>query len=108
MSKLAEPEISETAGPGTRVNKTVFIGSATGILAIALWAMLATDNAETVIGSMVGWVSTNMGWYYFLVVTLVVVFVLVTALTRVGKTKLGPDHSKPQFGLFTSACVLCL
>ncbi|WP_104160251.1 choline BCCT transporter BetT [Arthrobacter sp. ZGTC212] len=106
MSKLAEPETADTAGPGTRVNKTVFIGSATGILAIALWAMLATDNAETVIGSMVGWVSTNMGWYYFLVVTLVVVFVLVTALTRVGKTKLGPDHSKPQFGLFTWASML--
>ena len=90
----------------TRVNKTVFFGSATGVVGIALWAILAKDNAEAVIGSMVGWVSTNMGWYYFLIVTAVVAFVLVTALSRVGKTKLGPDHSKPQFGMFTWAAML--
>ena len=71
-----------------------------------MWAILAKDNAEAVIGSMVGWVSTNMGWYYFLIVTAVVAFVLVTALSRVGKTKLGPDHSKPQFGMFTWAAML--
>ncbi|WP_043484574.1 choline BCCT transporter BetT [Arthrobacter sp. SPG23] len=90
----------------TRVNKTVFFGSATGVVGIALWSILAKDNAEAVIGSMVGWVSTNMGWYYFLIVTAVVVFVLVAALSRVGKTKLGPDHSKPQFGMFTWAAML--
>lgn len=90
----------------TRVNKTVFIGSATGVVGIAFWAILAKENAETVIGTMVGWVSTNMGWYYFLIVTAVLVFVLVAALSRVGKTKLGPDHSKPQFGLFTWAAML--
>ncbi|CEA09114.1 High-affinity choline transport protein [Arthrobacter saudimassiliensis] len=97
---------AEAAEPRTRANWTVFTGSAVGILAIALWAMVDTDGAEAVIGSMVGWVSTNMGWYYFLVVSLVVVFVLTTALTRVGKTKLGPDHSKPQFGLFTWGAML--
>ena len=106
MSKPAEPETAEPPAPRTRVNRTVFIGSAAGILAIAMWAMLAKDNADSVIGSMVGWVSTNMGWYYFLVVSLVVIFVLVTALTRVGKTKLGPDHSKPQFSMFTWAAML--
>ncbi|WP_312179696.1 choline BCCT transporter BetT [Arthrobacter sp.] len=90
----------------TRVNKTVFIGSSVGITAIALWAMISTESAEAVIGAMVSWVSTNMGWYYFLVVSLVVVFVLVIALSGVGRTKLGPDHSKPQFGIFTWGAML--
>jgi len=90
----------------TRVNKTVFLGSAIGVVGIALWAILAKDNADAVIGATVGWVSTNMGWYYFLIVTAVVIFVLVAALSRVGKTKLGPDHSKPQFGMFTWAAML--
>ena len=92
-------------GP-SRVNKTVFIGSATGIIAIALWAILAPDNASAVIGSVVGWVSTNLGWYYFLIVTVVLAFVVVIALSRVGKTRLGPDHSRPQYSLFTWTAML--
>ena len=101
-------DTNKSAGPAakTRVNKTVFLGSAIGVVGIALWAILAKDNADAVIGAMVGWVSTNMGWYYFLIVTAVVIFVLIAALSRVGKTKLGPDHSKPQFGMFTWAAML--
>lgn len=113
MSQIADaPPVTVTGGRDTtpaartRVNWTVFIGSATGILAIAIWAISDAAGAEALIGSMVTWVSTNMGWYYFLIVTLVVVFVLVLALTRVGKTKLGPDHSKPQFSMFTWASML--
>lgn len=115
MSQNATVRTNSTPAPGepdgaverrTRVNKSVFIGSATGVVGIALWAILAKDNAEAVIGALVGWVSTNMGWYYFLIVTAVLVFVLVAALSRVGRTKLGPDHSKPQFGLFTWAAML--
>ncbi|MDJ0338526.1 choline BCCT transporter BetT [Cryobacterium sp. PH31-O1] len=90
----------------SRVNKTVFIGSATGIIAIALWAILAPDNASAVIGAVVGWVSTNLGWYYFLIVTIVLAFVIFIALSRVGKTRLGPDHSRPQYSLFTWTAML--
>ncbi|MET3952207.1 choline BCCT transporter BetT [Arthrobacter sp. UYEF36] len=115
MSQNATVRTNSTAAPGepdgggerkTRVNKSVFIGSATGVVGITLWAILAKENAEAVIGAMVGWVSANMGWYYFLIVTAALVFVLVVALSRVGKTKLGPDHSKPQFGMFTWAAML--
>ncbi|WP_104135568.1 MULTISPECIES: choline BCCT transporter BetT [unclassified Cryobacterium] len=90
----------------TRVNKTVFFGSASGIIAIALWAILAPNNASDVIAAVVGWVSVNLGWYYFLIVTVVLVFVIVVALARVGKTRLGPDHSRPQFSLFTWTAML--
>ncbi|WP_394248517.1 choline BCCT transporter BetT [Arthrobacter pityocampae] len=116
MSQIADAPPGTGAGgedppiapgsPRTRINWTVLIGSATGILAITVWAIADAAGAEAVIGSLVAWVSTNMGWYYFLIVTLVVVFVLVLALTRVGKTKLGPDHSKPQFSMFTWASML--
>ncbi len=34
------------------------------------------------------------------------VFVLIIAFSRIGKTKLGPDHSKPRFSLFTWASML--
>ena len=116
-SHLAGPDPRPPAGGGTgdgtaavpaatRVNKTVFFGSATGIIAIALWAILAPENANEVIGAVVTWVSTNLGWYYFLIVTLVVIFVIGAAVSRVGKTRLGPDHSRPQFSLFTWTAML--
>lgn len=53
-----------------------------------------------------GWVSTNLGWYYFLIVTVVLAFVLYLALSRVGKTRLGPDHSRPHFSMFTWTAML--
>ena len=90
----------------TYVNKTVFIGSASGIIAIALWSILSPGNASDVIGTVVGWVSTNLGWYYFLIVTLVLLFVIYIAVSRVGKTRLGPDHSRPQFSMFTWTSML--
>src|SRR5690554_1611932 len=79
----------------------VLIGSAVAILAIALWAIFAPVQAGEVIGVMVGWIATNFGWYFVLTAAVVVVFVLILAFSSVGRTKLGPDHAKPQFSMFT-------
>ena len=84
----------------------VLIGSAVAILAIALWAIFAPVQAGEVIGVMVGWIATNFGWYFVLTAAIVVVFVLILAFSSVGRTKLGPDHSKPQFSMFTWASML--
>ena len=83
------------------VNKPVFFTSALLIVAFVLWAWLLPAQAETVIFGTMDWVATNLGWYYVLTVTIVVIFVLVVALTKVGRVKMGPDHSKPRFNLFT-------
>jgi len=88
------------------VNKPVFITSAALIVAFVLWAWLLPQQADAVIFGSMDWVAANLGWYYVLTVTIVVVFVLVVALTRVGQVKIGPDHSKPRFNLFTWASML--
>ncbi|KAE8764247.1 BCCT family transporter [Georgenia thermotolerans] len=97
---------AETATEPVTTNMRVFVPSAVGILAIALWAIVAPDHAATVIGSMVSWVSKNLGWYYILTATIAVVFVVFVAASRVGRTKLGPDHSKPQYSLFSWTAML--
>ncbi|WP_236967277.1 choline BCCT transporter BetT [Microbacterium aurantiacum] len=91
------------AAPATTVrpNWPVLIGSSVLIVGIAVWAIILPDQAGGVIGSAVGWVATNLGWYYILTATLVLGFVIYLALSPMGKTKLGPDHSRPQFRLFT-------
>lgn len=84
----------------------VLIGSAIAILAIAIWAIVAPSNAGDVIGVMVVWISSNFGWYFVLTATIVVVFVLIVAFSAAGRIKLGPDHAKPQFSMFTWASML--
>ena len=54
----------------------------------------------------VAWISTNLGWYYVLTITLVVLFVLWVALSKEGSVRLGPDHSRPQYNLFTWIAML--
>ncbi|KAB1660273.1 BCCT family transporter [Pseudoclavibacter chungangensis] len=84
----------------------VFIGSSVLILAVAVWAMIDPDQAGELIGAVVVWTSANLGWYYILTAAVVVGFVLFLAFSRHGGVKLGPDHSKPQFSLFTWTSML--
>ncbi|MGO3153514.1 MAG: choline BCCT transporter BetT [Galactobacter sp.] len=98
------PQPIETKPPKT--NWVVFIGSAAMIVAIALWAIIFPDNAGVVIGNTVGWVSSNLGWYYILTAGLILLFVIFLAIGKTGTIKLGPDHSKPQFNMFTWTSML--
>lgn len=89
-----------------KVNRPVFITSAVLIVGFALWAWLFPSQAETVIFDSMDWIATNLGWYYVLTATIIVVFVLVVAFTKVGNVRMGPDHSKPKFNMFTWASML--
>ncbi|MGP9538837.1 choline BCCT transporter BetT [Brachybacterium sp. AOP43-C2-M15] len=88
------------------VNWPVFLGTAAVIVAFVLFAAFWPDTAETVIFGAMGWVATNFGWYYVLTATIVVIFVLIVAFSRVGHTRMGPDHSLPKYNLFTWAAML--
>jgi len=45
-------------GPASRVKKPVFITSAVITVLVTLWCVIAPGNAEAVLGTVVGWVST--------------------------------------------------
>lgn len=88
------------------VNWPVFLVSGAGIIAIALWAIFDRENAADTLAGVVAWVSQNFGWFYILTATAAVLFMLYVAISRTGHIKLGPDHAKPQFGLFSWASML--
>ncbi|MDO5617582.1 MAG: choline BCCT transporter BetT [Kocuria sp.] len=92
--------------PKPQVNWWVLVVTGVIVIAVSIWAMIDPVQAETAIGSVVGWVATNLGWFYVLTSTVVIVFVLIVAFGRAGKTKMGPDHSSPQFSLFTWTAML--
>ena len=91
---------------GPPIRKPVFYAAVTGVLVMASWAIFAPDQAESVIGDAVARVVDWFGWFYVLLTTAVLVFVLYLAISRYGAIKLGPDHSKPQFSTFAWASML--
>src|ERR687890_60042 len=105
MTETRQPEEQSTQ-PSTRINPVVFFGSAVCIIAIALWAIISPEGAGATIGVVVGWISEWFGWFYILIATIFLAFVIFLALSRYGKTKLGPEHSKPEFSTFSWAAML--
>ncbi len=91
---------------GPPIRKPVFFSAVIGVLVMATWAIFAPDQAERVIGEAVARVVDWFGWFYILLTTAVLVFVLYLAISRYGSIKLGPDHSKPQFSTFAWASML--
>ena len=84
----------------------VLVTSSVVILAFSIAAIRMPDVARTTMKTAVDWIATNIGWYYVLTMTLVVVFVLWVALFREGDVRIGPDHSRPQYKLVTWVAML--
>ncbi|WP_309061039.1 choline BCCT transporter BetT [Streptomyces sp.] len=99
-----QPEDAPT-GP-VRFKPVVFFGAALLVLAISTWAIITPTGAEEAIGVAVGKISHWFGWYYFLAASLYLLFVVFIAVSKYGTVKLGPKHSKPDYGLFTWGAML--
>lgn len=97
---------AEPPGKYSPLNRVVFFVSGALIAAFVAWAGIFPANAEAVIFGAMDWISANLGWYYILTAGIVVVFVLVVALSRVGRTRMGPDHSRPKYSWFSWAAML--
>ena len=90
----------------TQINWSVLIVSSVVIAAFSTWAILMPVQASSVMELVVNWIATNLGWYYVLTMALVIFFVIWVALSKAGNLRLGPDESRPQYGLATWAAML--
>lgn len=114
MSSPAKTESPTTAAADSptetprhsSINPPVFFGSAALILVVGLTAIIWPAQTEQYIGVVVARISDWFGAYYFVAAAAFLVFVIGVALSRAGRIKLGPEQSKPQFGLFTWSAML--
>lgn len=88
------------------VNWTVFIAAAIGALAVTLWALIAPTKADGLLGRVVQWTSDWFGWFYVVLAAAILAFVIFLALSRYGSTRLGPEHSRPEFSTLSWAAML--
>lgn len=107
-SLLAEPapdvDSREVAPP--RVNWFVFIGSAGVVAGFTLFTLVAPDTASRVLNDAVAWISASFGWWYFTLAASMVAFALFICLSRFGRYRLGPEESRPEYGIFTWTAML--
>ena len=62
--------------PDWTLNRPVFLTAAVVTLAVTVWCVALPDQAYSTLETVVGWVSTSLGWYYIALTTSVLVFVL--------------------------------
>lgn len=89
--------MSKPSRKNFQINPPVFYSSAVFSLLFVLFGVLAPERAETLFGSIQNWITQQVGWFYVLAVAGFLVFVVFLAASRIGRIKLGPEHSEPDY-----------
>ena len=79
------------------VNPNVFL-STVGIIFIFLMVVIfAPDAFELITQQMKQWITDSFSWFYVLSVAIFLIVLIFIATSEMGKIKLGPDHSQPEY-----------
>lgn len=79
------------------INPPVFFGSTGLLLLLAVLVTIFHDQAQSVFSDVQAWIIVYAGWFYILVVALILLAVAFCMVSRFGNIKLGPDHSQPDY-----------
>ena len=82
---------------GWRVDTSVFVVAAGISLVFVLVGVLFQDELAAVVGDMLSWVLTNLGWLFVLSTVAFLVFVLFLGVSPYGRIRLGKDEDRPEF-----------
>jgi choline/glycine/proline betaine transport protein len=82
-----------------QVSRPVFVISASVILTLIVFAAVFTGPAEAAFAATQAWIADVFGWFYILVVSLFLVFVVYLAFSRYGPVRLGDAFESPRFTL---------
>jgi choline/glycine/proline betaine transport protein len=80
-----------------QIRPTVFFPAAGIIIAFVLFGVIFVDQFARAFGSITNFITTSLGWFYILAVTIFLIFVIFLALSPYGRIKLGPDDSRPDY-----------
>ncbi|MGM0422061.1 MAG: BCCT family transporter [Pseudomonadota bacterium] len=79
----------------------VFYWAAALIILFVLCGVLIPEKMETVFNQVQGWILHSFGWFYLLSVGIFLLTALFFAASSIGKVRLGPDESRPDFSYFS-------
>ncbi len=102
------PPENLVAKSGLFKGMNVFMGIASMVMIIGFVAFTIQDVefSGEVFGVAKNFIIDSLGWFYVLVVTLVLFFVFWLMFSRFGDVKLGKDDDEPDFSTFSWVCML--
>jgi glycine betaine transporter len=83
------------------VDPGVFWGSALLIAGFVGWGLVAPTSLGSVMKSSLDWVIGNFGWSFVLLAFGMLALCVFLVVHPWGRTRLGPDDSRPTFGTFS-------
>jgi len=92
--------VQSSRGNGRHEIGVVFWVSAAFALAFILWGVIGPESFGAVTQVIFEWVVANLGWFYLLAGNFFLIFVVVLALSRYGKLRLGKEGERPEFNRF--------
>lgn len=85
----------------TRKDNSVFVGSIILSLIVVVYGILRNDVFGAQITALFGQICEKFNWFWVLLLTGYIFFMVYLALSRFGKVRLGPDDSRPEFSNFS-------
>jgi glycine betaine transporter len=91
--------VQDTQGDRHEVGVVFWVSSVVAV-AFILWGVLASTSFGAVTGAIFEWVVANLGWFYLLAGNVFLIFVVLLALSRYGKFRLGKEGERSEFSTF--------
>ena len=88
------------------MNTLMAIASMIMILGFVGFTIMDVDYANEVFTKMKDFIIGTLGWYYVLVISAILLFVIWLTFSRFGKVKLGKAEDTPDFSTFSWICML--
>ena len=83
------------------ISKPVFFSSAGILLLLAFVVTVFHEGSLKVFDQVQSWIVNDVGWFYILVVAVILLVTVFCMFSRFGDIKLGPDHSTPDYNTIT-------
>ncbi|MCW2769325.1 MAG: choline transporter [Aeromicrobium sp.] len=80
-----------------RVDPIVFFITGAIAIGFVVWGLVSTPSLGSASSSAQDWVITNTGWFFVLMSTFFVLFVIWLAASKYGSIPLGEEGEKPEF-----------
>ncbi|MBW2591973.1 MAG: BCCT family transporter [Deltaproteobacteria bacterium] len=91
---------------GLEINPPVFWTSAIIIIGFLAFVLINVKTIGTLFSAARLWVCEYTGWFFVIVVNVILFYTIFLFFSKYGKLKIGGPDSKPKFSLFAWFCML--